>query len=132
MKQNFQISNQNEQPGYKQLLSKISATYTNGQIKATQAVNTELLETYWQIGQHIVEYKQGGNIRAEYGKQLISNLAKDLSLLHGRGSGRSNIIYMRLLFLRYPISQKPSHQLSWSDVIELLKIQQISGYRKMR
>jgi predicted nuclease of restriction endonuclease-like (RecB) superfamily len=29
---------------------------------------------------------------------------------------------MRLLYLRYPIGQKPSHQLSWSHYVELLKL----------
>jgi len=29
---------------------------------------------------------------------------------------------MRLFYLRYPISQKPSHLLSWSHYVELLKI----------
>ena len=110
-------------PYYQHLLIKISDAYVSGQVKATQAVNTQLLETYWQIGQHIVEFEQGGNTRAEYGKALISNLAKDLSLLHGKGFSRSNIVYMRLLYLRYPISQKPSHQLSWSHFVELLKIE---------
>ena len=110
------------QPDYQHLLIKISDTYVSGQVKATQVVNTQLLITYWQIGQHIVEFEQGGNARAEYGKALISNLAKDLSLLHGKGFSRSNIVYMRLLYLRYPIGQKPSHQLSWSHFVELLKI----------
>jgi predicted nuclease of restriction endonuclease-like (RecB) superfamily len=117
------ISTNIHQPDYQHLLVKISDIYQSGQVKATQAVNTQLLETYWQIGQHIVEFEQGGNARAEYGKALISNLAKDLSLLHGKGFSRSNIVYMRLLYLRYPISQKPSHQLSWSHFVELLKIE---------
>ena len=108
---------------YRHLLVTISDTYISGQVKATQAVNIQLLQTYWQIGQHIVEFEQGGNARAEYGKALISTLAKDLSLLHGKGFSRSNIVYMRLLYLRYPISQKPSHQLSWSHFVELLKIE---------
>ncbi len=117
------ISINQRQPEYRYLLGKISDTYVSGQVKATQAVNIQLLETYWQIGQHIVEFEQGGNARAEYGKALISNLAKDLSLLHGKGFSRSNIVYMRLLYLKYPISQKPSHQLSWSHFVELLKIE---------
>ena len=75
----------------------ISDTYQSGQVRATQLVNIQLLETYWQIGQHIVEFEQGGNERAEYGKALISNLANDLSLLHGKGFSQSNILYMRLL-----------------------------------
>ena len=108
---------------YQNLLGKISEIYTIGQVKAVQAVNVQLLETYWQIGQHIVEFEQGGKLRAEYGKALINTLAKDLSLLHGKGFSRSNLVYMRLLYLRYPISQKPSHQLSWSHFVELLKIE---------
>lgn len=54
------------------------------------------------MGQHIVEFEQGGNARAEYGKALISNLAKDLSLLHGKRFSRSNMVYMAQ---RFPISQ---------------------------
>ena len=29
---------------------------------------------------------------------------------------------MRLCYIKYPISEKPSHQLSWSHYVELLKI----------
>jgi len=61
-----------------------------------------------------VEYEQAGNLRAEYGKALINNLAADLGLRHGKSFSRSNLVYMRLLYQRYPISQKASHQLSWS------------------
>lgn len=108
---------------YQMLVDKISVAYSHGQQVAIQAVNVQFLETYWQIGQYIVEFEQAGNVRAEYGKALISNLAKDLTMLHGRGFSRSNIVYMRLLYLRYPISQKPSHQLNWSHFVELLQIE---------
>ncbi len=108
--------------GYHELLDRISATWTQGRIRAVQAVNAQLIETYWQVGRHIVEFEQNGKIRAEYGKALISTLAKDLSLRHGKGFSRSNLVYMRLMYQRYPISQKPSHQLSWSHYVELLKI----------
>ncbi len=52
----------------------------------------------------------------------MSRLAKDLTLRHGRGFSRSNLMYMRLFYQRYPIGQKPSDQLSWSHLVELLKI----------
>jgi predicted nuclease of restriction endonuclease-like (RecB) superfamily len=107
---------------YRQLLEQISDAYTQGRVRAVQAVNAQLIETYWQVGQHIVEYEQAGNLRAEYGKALINNLATDLGLRHGKGFSRSNLVYMRLLYQRYPISQKPSHQLSWSHYVELLKL----------
>ncbi|MDP2827760.1 MAG: DUF1016 N-terminal domain-containing protein [Sulfuricellaceae bacterium] len=89
---------------------------------AVQAVNAHITETYWQVGRHIVEFEQAGKVRADYGKALIASLAKDLGLRHGKGFSRSNLVYMRLLYLRYPISQKPSHQLSWSHYVELLKL----------
>ncbi len=108
---------------YRELLQRISDTYSDGQQKATQAINTYLLETYWQIGQYIVEYEQGGNVKAEYGKALLSNLSQDLKNLHGKGFSRSNLVYMRLLYLKYPISETLSHQLSWSHYVELLKIE---------
>lgn len=110
------------QPDYQYLLVAISNTYVSGQVKATQAVNTKLLETYWQIGQQIAEFEQGGNARAEYGKALISNLAKDLSLLHGKGFSVSNVKRFRQFYLAYPIGATVSHQLSWSHVVEFLKI----------
>ena len=112
--------------GYRDLLQQISATYTDGRVRAVQAVNAHLIETYWQVGRHIVEFEQAGRMRAEYGTALIQNLASDLGLRHGKGFSRSNLVYMRLLYVRYPlnspISQKPSHQLSWSHYVELLKV----------
>jgi predicted nuclease of restriction endonuclease-like (RecB) superfamily len=108
--------------GYLALLQQISDTYTQGRMQAVQAVNTHITQTYWQVGQQIVEFEQGGKARAEYGKALISKLAADLSLRHGKGFSRTNLVYMRLLYQRYPISQKPSHLLSWSHYVELLKL----------
>ncbi len=110
------------EPEYQNLLMRISDTYTAGQGRAAQAVNRELIETYWRIGLHIVEFEQQGKIRAGYGKALLKQLSRDLTLRHGKGFSRSNLVYMRLFYLRYPISQKPSHQLSWSHYVELLKL----------
>ncbi|MDB6004230.1 MAG: hypothetical protein JWR15_1217 [Prosthecobacter sp.] len=42
--------------GYQHLLGKISAAYTTGQVRAAQAVNAHISETYWQIGRDIVEF----------------------------------------------------------------------------
>ncbi len=107
---------------YQQLLLQLSEAYTQGQARAFQAINTQLVETYWQLGRYIVEFEQGGLERAAYGQALIQQLATDLRLRHGRGFSRTNLVYMRLFYLRYPISQKPSDQLSWSHYVELLKI----------
>jgi predicted nuclease of restriction endonuclease-like (RecB) superfamily len=108
--------------GYEQLLQQISATYSQGQVRALHAVNTQLTETYWQVGRHIVDFEQAGNLRAEYGKALINTLAADLGLRHGKGFSRSNLIRCRQFYLAYPKSATLSHQLTWSHIVELLKL----------
>jgi predicted nuclease of restriction endonuclease-like (RecB) superfamily len=81
-----------------------------------------MTETYWQIGHDIVEFEQGGKIRADYGKALLNNLSRDLKLLHGKGFSRSNLSRFRQFYLAYPKCAKASHILSWSHYIELLKL----------
>lgn len=112
----------NAQSDYTLLVERISDTFGHAQIRAAQAVNSVLINTYWQVGQHIVEFEQAGQQRATYGKALLEALARDLTLRHGRGFSRSNLNYMRSFYQRYPICEKASHKLSWSHYVELLKI----------
>jgi len=110
---------------YDALLQKISGSFTVGQRRVAQAVNASVVITYWEIGRHIVEFEQKGNLRASYGEKLLGRLSRDLKLRHGKGFSHSNLVYMRLLYLHYPanqISQTPSDLLSWSHYIELLRI----------
>jgi len=108
---------------YQQLVEKIRTTYQSAKSKIISAVNTEMLLAYWQIGKDIIEFEQGGKVKAEYGKQLLENLAKDLTLQHGKGFSRSNLNYMRLLYNKYPICETLSHKLTWSHYYELLKVE---------
>ena len=107
---------------YDHLLDRIDSTLTAGRGRAVQAVNAHLLHTYWQIGHHIVEFEQGGQHKAQYGKQLIPRLSQDLRLRHGKGFSLSNLKLMRQFYLQYSKSQTLSGLLSWSHVVELLKI----------
>lgn len=107
---------------YDNLVDRISESYTAGQNRAVQAVNTSLLQTYWEIGQHIVEFEQNGKATAEYGKRLLERLSTDLSNLYGKGFDRSNLNNMRKLYSYYPICETLSHKLSWSHYVELIKI----------
>jgi len=111
-----------DDPEYVRLLDQIGETYEDGRRRAVQAVNSHLTQTYWNIGHDIVEFEQGGKTSGEYGKALLKDLSRDLKLRHGRGFSRSNLVYMRLLYLKYLISQKPSYLLSWSHYVELLRI----------
>jgi hypothetical protein len=84
---------------YQRLLGRISEVYTVGQVRAHQAVNAQITETYWQIGHDIVEFEQGGKLGADYGTALLASLSRDLTLRHGKGFSRSNLVRFRQLYL---------------------------------
>ena len=106
---------------YMRLVSLISDVWDKAKEKAAVAVNTKLLDANWQTGRYIVEFEQHGNVKAEYGKQLLTNLSRDLTKLRGRGYSRSNLFNMRLFYVRFPKIQTVSGQLTWSHYLELLK-----------
>ena len=106
---------------YNLLVNNISVLWNNAKEKAITAVNTELLEANWRTGQYIVEFEQDGKARAEYGKQLLVKLSKDLTRLNGKGFNRSNLTYMRKLYLAFPKCGTLSHKLTWSHYYEILK-----------
>ncbi len=107
---------------YKKLLDNIGETFLSARKRAFTAVNAELTLGNWQTGKYIVEYEQDGKIKAEYGKKLILRLSRDLSLRYGKGFNKSNLVYMRLFYVKYPKGVTASHLLSWSHYYELLKI----------
>ena len=87
-----------------------------------QQVNAQLLTTYWNIGRIIVEYEQQNQIRAEYGKQTLKEVSRELTREFGKGFSVSNIQFMRRFYQSYPIQQTASVKLSWSHYCELLSI----------
>ena len=105
------------------LIKQIRTLVNKAQENIARNINKEILFTYWQVGKHIVEFEQKGKIKAEYGKALLLNLSKVLSLELGKGFSRSNLTYMRLFYQKFPKSETVSHKLSWSHYIELLKIE---------
>ena len=116
---NITLTNSNQE--YVELVSQISNLWDDARERAVSAVNTSLLMANWHTGEYIVEYEQKGNIKAEYGQQLLTNLSKDLTHLLGKGYSRSNLFNMRLFYVRFPKIQTLSGFLSWSHYLELLK-----------
>jgi len=107
---------------YHELIDNIGKILEEGRKQAFYAVNTILIKTYWDIGREVVEFEQKGKVRADYGSKILDNLSRDLKLRYGKGFSRSNLVYMRLFYIRYRKSETLSHQLSWSHYFELLKV----------
>lgn len=108
--------------GYGQLVSDIGTLLSDARKQLAVAVNNVLVETYWHIGKHIVEYEQNGNERAEYGSGLLNRLSRDLTERYGRGFNRNNLQYMRKFYTVFPNSTTLSCKLSWSHYQEILKL----------
>jgi predicted nuclease of restriction endonuclease-like (RecB) superfamily len=107
---------------YELLIKNVGVALEHGRHQAAYAVNSAMVQTYWEIGRQIVEYEQKGNEKAEYGSELLKRLSVDLTDHYGKGFGLSNINKMRKLYLCYPILQTLSAKLTWSHYVELLKI----------
>lgn len=67
------------------------------------SVNSTMVKAYWLIGKRIVEEEQNGKERAEYGKQIIKTLSKELNNEFGRGFSTTNIKYFRQFHLTFPL-----------------------------
>ncbi|MBI4439551.1 hypothetical protein HY638_01105 [Candidatus Woesearchaeota archaeon] len=107
---------------YSQLIKSIGKALEEGRRQVVRTVNNILVTTYWEIGKRIVEFEKQTGKKSAYGEKLFERIAKDLRMMYGKGFSRSNIIYMRLIYLEYPKSQTLSDQLTWSHYIELLGI----------
>lgn len=106
---------------YNLLVKDIGQLLEAGRTRAAREVNIILVQTYWQIGQYIVEYEQAGYFKAAYGQKLLDRLSADLTIRYGKGFSRSNLLYIRRLYLFFPIRETLSHVLTWSHYFEILK-----------
>ena len=117
--------------------SKIAEILNSARAKVVQAVNTTMVETYFEIGKLIVEEEQNGKERAEYGKQILKELSNKLRNEFGKGFSEDNLSNMRKFYLTYQpqisvtLSRKseikeilPSNPftLSWSHYLKLIRI----------
>jgi hypothetical protein len=73
-----------------ELLQSIVSLIDNARNRVAAAVNSELSLLYWNIGKRINEDILKNN-RADYGKNIISDLSKELSSLYGAGFSKRNL-----------------------------------------
>jgi len=107
---------------YNILVQKISEIFEQARANGQSALNIEMLKGYWLVGRYIIEFEQDGKLKAEYGKQLVDNLSKDLRRKFGKGFSRTNLFNIRKFYAIFPEESIISEKLSWSHYIELLAI----------
>lgn len=107
--------------GYDEFIFALKHRIQSAQIKAVSAVNAELLNLYWHIGNDILERQE----KEGWGAGVIARLAQDLKTALPRQTGYSprNLKYMRSfarLWKNPEIVQAPLAQLSWYHHVALI------------
>ena len=106
-------------------INEIKTILKNARQKAYTAVNSAMVEAYWEIGRRIVEEEQSGRERAEYGKEIIKNLSKELTEEFGKGFGERNIRNIRqfyVLFSDYEKWKSLISKLTWTYIQKVLRV----------
>ena len=109
-----EIQNKEVYQGLNKLYANVTEILANARKRAYTAVNFAMVESYWLIGQQIVEHEQHGEARANYGKGLLKELAARLTTDFGKGFDESNLRYMRLFYRCFPKRDTEAADSVWS------------------
>ncbi|EIP97547.1 hypothetical protein OpiT1DRAFT_01990 [Opitutaceae bacterium TAV1] len=107
--------------------SEISGLLQKARTTAYKAVNTAMVETYWQIGKRIVEQEQNGKHRADYGDRLIVNLSRYLTDVFGKGFSEANLWNFRQFYRIFPDEAEFSthcvRNLTWTHWRSIIRLE---------
>jgi predicted nuclease of restriction endonuclease-like (RecB) superfamily len=87
-----------------------------------QAANFQMVETYWRIGEKIVE-EQGGEMYAKYGENLLRSVSERLTAEFGKGFTYVNLTNMRKFYLQFPNVYALRKELSWTHYRSLIRVE---------
>ena len=83
------------------LLDRVVQILEQARANVVRTVNSSMVTAHWLIGREIVLELQGGDERAEYGKQVIENLSKQLVQRYGTGYSVTSLQYFRKFYQAY-------------------------------
>lgn len=105
----------------KETYTKVRKSIITAQSRIYSAVNTAMVQAYWEIGEQIY-LACGENDRAEYGAGLLKYLSEQLTAEFGKGYTVRNLQMMRKFYLMYQNTNTLCSQLSWSHYRVLMRI----------
>jgi predicted nuclease of restriction endonuclease-like (RecB) superfamily len=115
-------NNLSESNGEERVFQQVRDILTAARDRAWRAVNDAMVTAYWEVGRAIVEEEQRGEARADYGKHLIENLARRLTVEFGEGFRASNLRNIRQFYLAFPIRYAVRSELTWTHYRLLMRI----------
>ena len=108
---------------FQNIYSEIKEILLSSRDKAYKAVNSAMVQAYWQIGRIIVEHEQDGSLRAEYGKRVLQHLSDQLTEEFGKGFDVRNLRYMRAFYIAFPKWNAVRSELTWTHYRTLLRVE---------
>ena len=108
---------------YQDIYSQIKETLLLSRSQAHSAVNSAMVQAYWNIGRIIVEHEQNGSLRAEYGKGVLQHLSERLSDEFGKGFDVRNLQQMKKFYAMFPNTNALRSQLTWTHYRALLRVE---------
>jgi predicted nuclease of restriction endonuclease-like (RecB) superfamily len=105
------------------LYDKVRTVLENARSSTLTAVNTAMVQAYWQIGQLIVENEQGGEERAEYGKAVLEELSKRLTIEFGKGYSIQTLRNIRQFYTTFSKHSALRSELTWTHYKCLMRVE---------
>ncbi|MGH7787603.1 MAG: PDDEXK nuclease domain-containing protein [Candidatus Binatia bacterium] len=109
-----------------ELLSDLRSLIQAARQRIAVAANSTTTLLYWHLGRRLLAVNLQDQ-RAEYGKQILATVSRELTAEFGRGFGYATInraIQFHQCFPDLEIVSTLSQELSWSHFIELLPIKE--------
>jgi len=103
-------------------INDIKEILANSRKQAYSAVNSAMVQANWLIGKRIVEEEQNGKERADYGKEILKTLSKELSSEFGKGFDERELRRIRQFYLTFPNRDTLRPELSWSHYRLLIRV----------
>ena len=107
------------------LYSDVKSIIDEGVLAANVSTDGIALLTYWRVGKRIAEEIKGGEARADYGMQVIANLAEQMKLDYSGHYSKRNLDYYCQFYRSFPdfeIVNTRVHNLHWSHYRALLGV----------
>ncbi len=108
---------------FRTLYSSVVEILRNGRQKAYTSINFIMTQAYWSVGRLITDSVLEGKHRAEYGKQVMRELASKLTAEFGKGFDERELRKLCQFYRLFPIRDTLRPELSWSHYRRLLAVE---------
>ena len=105
------------------LLDKAISIIDNGRKNIVEAIYNESTKSYYLLGKLIVEDEQQGELKAQYGKKVLENLSKELTLKYGKGFSLSTLKDCRKFYVKsQSLTDQLRFKLSFTHYTYLIRL----------